>query len=282
MADHAIWQGDARDLDFLADQSVHLVVTSPPYGNLKEYVDGEGQLGNIAEYDVFLDELDKCWAECWRVLVPGGRVCCVVGDICVSRRRGGRHHVLPLPSDIAVRARSLDFDCLTPIYWFKIANIALEASRSSVFLGKPNLPGGIVKNDRETILFLRKPGYRKPTAEMEKASHIPTEEYVRWFRGIWTDIRGASTRSHPAPYPPEIAERLIRMFSFAGDVVLDPFLGSGSTTIAAAAAGRRSIGVDIEQGYLELAAARLAAADIDFELDAASPTRAVDQEKRVA
>ncbi len=254
---HTVVRRDARDLSFIADESIHLVVTSPPYANLKRYEEGEGQLGDIAGYEDFLVELDKCWAECLRVLVPGGRICCVVGDVCISRRKGKRHHILPLPADIQVRGRALGFDALTPIYWFKIANIALEASRSSVFLGKPNLPGGVIKNDRETIVFLRKPGYRKPTEEMEAASRIETDQYVKWFRGLWTDIKGASTRDHPAPYPVEIPERLIRMFSFAGDIVLDPFLGTGSTTLAAARSGRHSIGVEVSPTYVAMAEARL-------------------------
>ena len=154
---HEIRLGDARDLDWIEDASVHLVCTSPPYGMLKEYPRGDGQLGNIPDYDTFLDELDKVWSECLRVLVPGGRVACVVGDICLSRRSAGRHHVLPLSADIQVRARQIGLDCLTPILWLKVANIALEASSSSRYLGKPNLPNGIVKNDIEHILFLRKP-----------------------------------------------------------------------------------------------------------------------------
>jgi len=131
--------------------SVHLICMSPPYGSLITYPSHEHQLGNIASYEMFLDELDKVWAECLRVLVPGGRVACVVGDVCISRRDGGRHHVLPLGGDIQVRARKLGFDNLTPIRWLKVANIKLEASKSSRFLGKPNLPNGIVKSDMEHI-----------------------------------------------------------------------------------------------------------------------------------
>lgn len=125
----------------------------PPYANLLDYPETAGQLGNIASYEMFLDELDKVWAECLRILVPGGRVACIVGDVCISRRKGGRHHVLPLAGDIQVRARRIGFDNLTPIRWLKVANIRMEASRSSRFLGKPNLPNGVVKNDVETILF---------------------------------------------------------------------------------------------------------------------------------
>ncbi|MGB2711794.1 MAG: site-specific DNA-methyltransferase [Conexibacter sp.] len=254
---HVIYKADSRDLSFLPDKSVHLVVTSPPYGALKRYEEHPDQLGHIEDYEEFLGELDKVWAECERVLVAGGRIACVVGDICVPRRKGGRHFVLPLSADIQVRARAFGLDALTPIRWLKVANIKLEASNSSRFLGKPNLPNGIVKNDIEHILFLRKPGgYRNPTAEMEERSRITTDDYEKWFSPIWS-VGGASTREHPAPYPKEIASRLVRMFSFAGDVVLDPFAGSGTTNLAALEEGRHSIGVEIEPKYLDLIERRL-------------------------
>jgi DNA modification methylase len=253
---HFIFEGDSRDMSFIPDRSVHLVVTSPPYANLKRYEEHPEQLGHIEDYEEFLAELDKVWAECERVLVPGGRICSVAGDVCVPRRKGGRHFVLPLSADIQVRARALGLDALTPIRWLKVANIKLEASSSARFLGKPNLPNGIVKNDLEHIIFLRKPGYRKPTPEMEEASHISTDDYEKWFSAIWT-INGASTREHPAPYPREVAWRLIRMFSFAGDVVLDPFAGTGTTNLAAMEADRHSIGVEIEPKYLAMIERRL-------------------------
>lgn len=257
-ASYLLARADARDLSFLQDQSVHLVVTSPPYGSLKEYPSRNGQLGNWPSYEEFLDELDRVWSECLRVLVPGGRVCCVVGDVCLSRRKAGRHHVLPLASDITVRARRLGFDALTPIIWLKVANIRLEASRSSRFLGKPYLPNGMIKNDRETILMLRKPGgYRKPTHQMEEASRISKQEYFKWFQPVWSDVTGASTRTHPAPFPLEIPRRLIQMFSFVGDHVLDPFVGTGTSLEAAVEAGRKGIGVDIEPAYLGIARQRL-------------------------
>jgi modification methylase len=269
---HLVVEGDARDLAWLPDESVQLVVTSPPYGLLKTYEDAPGQLGNgedpssVEAYESFLAELDKCWAECARVLVAGGRICCVVGDICLSRRRAKRHHVLPLASDIQVRARGLGLDNLTPIRWLKVANIKLEASVSSWYLGKPNLPGGIVKNDIETIVMLRKPGgYRKPTPEMEAASFIDAEEYRRLFCPVWDDVKGESTRrfDHPAPYPVELASRLVRMFSFVGDTVLDPFAGSGTTALAAHETGRDSVSVEIVDRYVQTTLKRLTAAGAD-------------------
>lgn len=274
---HHVVHGDARRMERIESGSVHLVVTSPPYWTLKRYADSEGQLGHIEDYEQFLDELDKVWAECYRVLVPGGRICCVVGDVCISRRQGGRHYVMPLPSDIQVHTRRIGFDNLTPIMWFKVANITLEASKSSVFLGKPNLPNGVVKNDRETILMLRKPGgYRKPTPQMEEASRISTEDYVRWFQPIWTDIRGASLRNHPAPFPTALAERLIRMFSFVSDTVIDPFLGTGSTIAAAIKAGRNSVGYEVQPEYIELTRRRLGQTSLEYDLSfLADPAGAV-------
>jgi DNA modification methylase len=153
----------------------------------------------------------------------------------------------------------MGFDNLQGVTWLKVSNIKLEASTSSRFLGKPNLPNGIVKNDTEHILFLRKPGYRSPSAEMERASYIETKEYMKLFTPIWDDIRGASLKHHPAPYPLEIATRLIRMFSFVGDVVLDPFGGTGTTALAALQLGRSSVTYEVEEKYLPLIIKRLAA-----------------------
>jgi len=252
---HALHLGDARDVSWVPDEAVHLVVTSPPYWTLKEYHDYPGQLGHVEDYEAFLAELDKVWAECRRVLAPGGRVCCVVGDVCLPRRTAGRHHIMPLHADIQVRARKVGLDTLSPIYWNKIANGVTEvAGNGAGFYGKPYQPGAIVKNDVEFILFLRKGGeYRKPTVLQKALSMLTKDEMQAWWQPIWTDVRGASTRrGHPAPYPVELAERLIRMFSFAGDIVLDPFAGTCSTAIAAYRAGRNSVSVEIDPKYLAL------------------------------
>ena len=255
---HRLHFGDSRDLSWIPDSSVHLVVTSPPYWTLKEYAKGNrSQLGDIADYEKFLTELDKVWLECARVLVPGGRICCVVGDVCVPRKREGRHYVMPLHSDIQVRARRLGLDCLTPILWHKIANGITEAEGNGAgFYGKPYQPGSIVKNDTEFILQLRKGGkYRSVQPVQKVLSMLTKEEMKGWLRSGWGDIPGASTTktAHPAPFPVELAERLIRLFSFAGDTVLDPFLGVASTTVAAIRSGRNSIGVEVELSYLEIA-----------------------------
>jgi modification methylase len=254
---HLIHCGDSRELGWIRDESVHLVVTSPPYWTLKEYPKNARQLGMIEDYDQFHDELEKVWRHCLRVLVPGGRVVCVVGDVCLSRRRHGRHMVMPMHADIVVRARKLGFDNLSPIFWYKIANANYEVENGSSFLGKPYEPNAIIKNDVEFILMLRKPGgYRQPTDEQRKSSRLSKEEYQEWFQQVW-NLNGESTRFHPAPYPTELAYRLVRMFSFTGDTVLDPFMGTGTTLIASARCGRNSVGVDVEPAFVKMAKEKL-------------------------
>jgi site-specific DNA-methyltransferase (adenine-specific) len=250
---------DARKMDWLADESVHLVVTSPPYWTLKKYNDSPNQLGAVADYEQFLDELDKVWTHCFRALAPGGRLVCVVGDVCLSRRKNkGRHMVVPIHADISVRCRRIGFDYLTPIYWHKIANANYEVENGSSFLGKPYEPNAIIKNDSEYILMLRKPGgYRQPTEDQRKRSKLTKDEHKQWFRQSWNDIPGASTKEHPAPYPEELAYRLVRMFSFADDTVLDPFGGTGTTGLAALRAGRNAMLVECDAEYAKIAKRRL-------------------------
>jgi len=192
---HEMKLGDARDLWSVRDESIHLVVTSPPYFNLKDYASDAGgaQLGRVEDYEAFLGELDKVWRECERVLVPGGRVCCVIGDILIPRRADGRHRVLPLPSDIQVRSRKIGLDNLTPILWFKIGNRTNEAGGgSSGYYGKPYQPGAIIKNDHEHILMLRKPGGYRTTPMIQKALSILQRD----------EVDAPSLVRHPRREPP--------------------------------------------------------------------------------
>ena len=255
---HQLFLGDGRKMDMIPDGSVHLAVTSPPYWTLKEYPDNAGQLGQIEDYEDFLEELDKVWRHVYRVLVPGGRLIVVVGDVCLSRRVYGRHMVVPLHASIQEHCRDIEFDNLAPIIWYKIANASFEVENGSGgFLGKPYEPNAVIKNDIEYILFQRKPGgYRQPSLAARILSTIPEASHREWFQQIWT-LGGASTRLHPAPYPLALAERLIRMFSFVGDTVLDLFMGTGTTSAAAKLWGRHSIGFEIEPGYFEMSVQRL-------------------------
>ena len=257
---HDLYRRDSRAIDFLLPNSVHLVVTSPPYWTLKDYNRSEGQMGFIEDYESFLAELDRVWQACYDALVPGGRVVCVVGDVCLSRRKNfGEHVVVPLHASIQEHCRAIGFNNLAPIIWHKIANAAYEATgNGGGFLGKPYEPNSVIKNDIEFILMERKPGgYRSPTVATRILSVISAENHSKWFQQIWTGVTGASTKRHPAPYPLELAERLVRMFSFVGDTVLDPFMGTATTNIAAAKWGRSSIGIEVDPHYFEMSAQRI-------------------------
>lgn len=256
---HRLICGDARSMAGLEAASVHLILTSPPYWTLKEYRKHEGQLGHVAEYEEFLRELDKVWKRCFHALVPGGRLICVVGDVCLARRKNqGRHMVVPLHASIQEHCRKIGFDNLAPIIWHKIANAVYEVQNGSSFLGKPYEPNAVIKNDIEFILMQRKPGgYRQPDVAARVLSVISDANHKAWFQQILTGITGASTKQHPAPFPLSLAERLIRMFSFVGDTVLDPFAGTGTTNIAAARWGRNSIGYEVDPQYFEYACNRV-------------------------
>jgi DNA modification methylase len=254
---HRLVHGDARELRGTNEKSVHLVLTSPPYWTLKKYEQANGQLGHISNYHEFLAALERVWRGCFSALVPGGRLIVVVGDVCLSRRATGRHSVVPLHAAIQEQCRMIGFDNLAPIIWHKIANANYEVDNGGGFLGKPYEPNAVIKNDIEFILMQRKPGaYRSPTLGMRLLSVISSSDHKEWFQQIWR-IPGASTRQHPAPFPLTLAERLVRMFSFVGDTVLDPFLGTGTTSLAAARWGRNSIGFEIDSHYIALARTRL-------------------------
>jgi modification methylase len=259
---HLLVHGDARDLSFIKNNSVHLVITSPPYWKLKRYNDIPNQMGHIIDYEEFLTELNKVLSEINRILTPGGRLVCVVGDVCLSRKENGRHLVMPLHADIQVLCRKVGLDNLNPIIWHKISNAKFEANTSAKFLGKPYEPNAIIKNDIEFILMQRKPGgYRQPSLLQRKLSMLSKEQFDKWFSQIW-NITGESTRQHPAPFPLELAERIVKMFSFVGDTVLDPFCGSGTSMLAAMNSGRHSIGVELDSKYCTMIEKRFETIDL--------------------
>lgn len=273
--EHELIHGDARSASALPTHSVHLVLTSPPYWTLKRYQEHDHQLGHVVDYDEFNRGLEQVWRNCYQALVPGGRLIINVGDVCLSRKRNnGRHTVVPLHATIQERCKALGFDNLASIIWHKIANANYEVSGGAGFLGKPYEPNAVIKNDFEFVLMLRKPGgYRSPGSRERLLSIISAENYQNWFRQIWSDIRGTSHPSHPAPFPLEFAERLIRMFSFVGDTVLDPFMGTGTTNLACAGWGRNSIGIEVDAKYFDVACKRISAHGADLYLSSTLRTR---------
>ena len=254
---HRLIQGDACFMPFIPDESIHLVVTAPPHLKLKRYDEIDGKLVQITAYEKFLSELTKVWTEVYRVLVPGGRLVCVVNDIWLSRRKHGRHRVVPLHADICVMCRNIGFDNLNPIIWHKTLYLKKREKMGSKFLGAPYEPNGIIKSDIEFILMQRKPGgYRKPTAQQRKQSKINKSDYKKWFQQFW-NLSGGSHGKYSEPFSSEIANRLTRMFSFWGDTVLDPFCGVGTTLVAAMRCNRNSVGIEIDEKYCRIALNRL-------------------------
>jgi modification methylase len=272
---HDLIHGDARAASAIKENSIHLVVTSPPYWTLKQYNDHKQQMGHISDYDEFMAGLDEVWRNCYRAIVPGGRLIINVGDVCLSRKKNnGRHTVVPLHATIQERCKTMGFDNLATIIWHKIANAKYEVSGGGGFLGKPYEPNAVIKNDIEFVLMQRKPGgYRSPTKRERLLSIISTENYQAWFRQIWSDLRGTSHPRHPAPYPLEFAERLIRMFSFVGDTVLDPFMGTGTTNLACAQWGRNSVGIELDAKYFQIARERVESHGADLYLSSTVKTR---------
>ncbi len=273
---HELILGDSRAASSLPESSIHLVVTSPPYWTLKRYNEHDDQLGHVVNYDEFIECLDAVWRNCYRALVPGGRLVVNVGDVCLSRRKNnGRHTVVPLHATIQEHCKAMGFDNLAPIIWHKIANANYEAEGGGGgFLGKPYEPNAVIKNDIEFILMQRKPGgYRSPSRLDRLLSIISAADYQTWFKQIWSDITGASTFKHPAPFPVELTERLIRMFSFVGDTVLDPFMGTATTNFTAARWGRSSIGVEVDPDYFEMARRRMSVLSTDLYLGSSVTVR---------
>ena len=275
---HDLILGDARAASALPERSVHLVVTSPPYWTLKRYNEHEGQLGHVADYGDFIAALDEVWKNCFRALVPGGRLIVNVGDVCLSRRsNNGRHTVVPLHATIQDHCKALGFDNLAPIIWHKIANANYEVSGAGGFLGKPYEPNAVIKNDIEFVLMQRQagrvsqPDRPRAAAEHHRRGQLPGLVPANLVRPAG-HVQPPSSRA----YPVEFAERLVRMFSFVGDTVLDPFMGSGTTNIACASWGRNSIGIELDAKYYDIARRGVADHGADLFVSSCLTTRVHD------
>jgi site-specific DNA-methyltransferase (adenine-specific) len=240
--------GDARRMPELEDGSVHLVVTSPPYWQLKDY-DHPGQIGYHETYEEYVASLHAVFAECARVLLPGCRICVNIGDQFLRGKFYGRYRVLPIRNDISRSLESLGLDPMGAIVWQKVTTC--NTSGGATIMGSFPYPrNGILKIDYEHILIFKKPGRTPPPSGAAKErSKLTKEEWNRWFCGHW-NFAGEKQSRHVAAFPVELPRRLIRMFTFEGESVLDPFLGSGTTTLAAEETGRSSIGYEINADFV--------------------------------
>jgi site-specific DNA-methyltransferase (adenine-specific) len=247
---HKIISGDARVMDLIEDQSVHLIVTSPPYWQLKDYGD-QRQLGYHDTYENYINNLNLVWQESYRVLKPGCRMCVNVGDQFARSVFYGRYKVIPIRTEIIKFSESMGFDYMGAIIWQKVTTT--NTTGGAVIMGSYPYPrNGILKLDYEFIMVFKKPGQsKKPTQEKMELSRLTAEEWNAYFSGHWK-LPGEKQTDHLAQFPIEIPNRLIKMYSFVDDTVLDPFLGSGTTSVSAEILNRNSIGIEINKEFLPI------------------------------
>lgn len=234
----------------LKDESIHLVVTSPPYWQLKDY-GTENQIGFHDDYETYINHLNLTWKECFRVLHNGCRLCINIGDQFARSVYYGRYKIIPIHSEIIKFCEMVGFDFMGSIIWQKATTMNTTGG-ASIMGSFPHPRNGIVKLDFEYILLFKKQGTApKPTQEQKEQSVMTTEEWNTFFNGHWY-ISGARQDNHLAMFPEELPRRLIKMFSFAGENVLDPFLGSGTTSLVAKNLGRNSCGYEINPEFIPI------------------------------
>jgi len=244
---HNIVIGDSRQMDFLLNDSVQLAITSPPYWQLKDY-GLESQIGYHESYESYINNLNLVWKECYRVLENGCRLCINIGDQFARAVYYGRYKVIPIRSEIIKFCESIGFDYMGAIIWQKKTTTNTTGG-ASLMGSYPNPRNGILSIDYEFILLFKKLGPPKKVSKGIKAqSNMTKEEWKQYFQGHWS-FRGARQDGHIATFPEELPHRLIKMFAFVGDTVLDPFLGSGTTSLAAKKLNRNSVGYEINSEH---------------------------------
>lgn len=247
---HIIINGDSRSMSELQDNSVHLIITSPPYWQLKDY-GNEKQIGFNDSYEQYINNLNLVWKECFRVLHDGCRLCINIGDQFARSVYYGRYKVIPIHSEIIRFCETIGFDFMGQIIWQKTTT--MNTTGGGAVMGSFPYPrNGIVKLDFEYILLFKKQGNApKPTEDQKAQSAMTNEEWNTYFNGHWY-FNGAKQDKHLAMFPEELPKRLIKMFSFPQETVLDPFMGSGTTAAVAKALGRNSVGYEINGDFIPL------------------------------
>lgn len=260
---HKIINGDSRQMAELADSSVHLVVTSPPYWQLKDY-GADNQIGFNDSYENYINNLNLVWKECYRVLYDGCRLCINIGDQFARAVYYGRYKVIPIREEIIKFCESIGFDYMGAIIWKKVTTS--NTTGGGVQMGSYPYPrNGILKLDYEFILIFKKLGDApKPTKEQKERSKMTADEWNTYFAGHW-NFAGIKQNGHIAMFPEELPTRLIKMFSFVGETVLDPFLGSGTTSLAAKNTDRNSIGFEINSEFTSVIREKLNVFQKDLE-----------------
>ena len=247
---HKIIIGDSRKMAEVADQSIHLVITSPPYWQLKDY-GVEKQIGFNDSYEDYINNLNLVWNECYRVLYDGCRLCINIGDQFARSVYYGRYKVIPIRTEIIKFCETIGFDYLGAIIWQKPTT--MNTTGGATVMGSFLYPrNGIIKIDYEFILIFKKQGKPpKVSKDLKEKSKLSKEEWNEYFSGHW-NFNGEKQTKHLAMFPEELPKRLIKMFTFVGDAVLDPFLGSGTTTLAAKNLNRNSVGYEINENFLSI------------------------------
>ncbi len=260
---HKIINGDSRQMNLLTDKSVHLVITSPPYWQLKDY-GTQQQIGFHESYESYINNLNLVWKECYRVLHPGCRLCINIGDQFARSVYYGRYKVIPIRTEIIKFCEVIGFDYMGAIIWQKVTTT--NTTGGATIMGSFPYPrNGILKLDYEFILLFKKLGNSpKPTKEDKEKSSMTTEEWNNYFSGHW-NFAGARQDGHIAVFPEELPARLIKMFSFINETVLDPFLGSGTTSLAARNLGRNSVGYEINSEFIPIIKEKLNADQLHLE-----------------
>jgi modification methylase len=259
---HKIICGDSRNMSHISDQSVQLVVTSPPYWQLKDYGSSD-QIGFNDTYEQYINNLNLVWNECWRVLENGCRLCVNIGDQFARSVYYGRYKIIPIRTEIIKFCETIGFDYMGAVIWQKVTTC--NTTGGATIMGSFPYPrNGILKLDYEFILIFKKPGNSKAVSKkIKEASRLTTEQWNSYFSGHW-NFAGERQDKHLAMFPEELPARLIRMFTFAGDTVLDPFLGSGTTTLVAKNNSRNSIGYEINKDFIPLIRKKIGADGGDF------------------
>lgn len=247
---HKIIIGDSRKMEEVSDKSVHLIITSPPYWQLKDY-GAENQIGFNDSYENYINNLNLVWNECYRVLADGCRLCINIGDQFARSVYYGRYKIIPIRTEIIKFCETIGFDYMGAIIWQKPTT--MNTTGGATVMGSFPYPrNGIIKIDYEFILIFKKRGNPPNVSkELKEKSKLTKEEWNEYFSGHW-NFNGEKQTRHLAMFPEELPKRLIKMFSFVGDTVLDPFLGSGTTILAAKNLNRNSIGYEINEKFLPI------------------------------